>query len=439
MYSAHNQLEALNDKFDIMGKNPQFFELLISITHGSAFISEILIKDPSLLDWLVESGEILHSINNKNLEKELKNIDMKNADDSQFTRECLKVKLREKIRIGTRDISGLSKSTQTFSELSDLAECIIKAVFSRAHRKITSEIPSLGHGYSFGIIAAGKLGCSMMDFGSDLDIIFVYKGADGTKKDIEIPEHSIMLAQRFLSYITGGGGVFKIYDVDARLRPEGGNSPLAISIEEYKKYLDRRASVWERLAMIRARHIAGTDSLKDEISEEIKNFVYRKPLTSSEIKRILNIRKTMAGSSFKRYPGLINVKSGNGGISDIDFLAQTYAVHYGASNPKLRHFETTNIINALGSENILTQHDTSSIIELYAFLCNVEKAIRIGSGKSVNTLPKSGIELARVSRLMGYDNIRRFRKRLEDVITLSKGFYDRLMRELLDSSATLKK
>ena len=432
-YNARSML------FDIMEKNPMFFDLLISITHGSVFITEILIKDPSFLDWLVEAGEILYMINEKGLLKELQHIDSEHSDDSSFTRECLRVKLREKLRIGTRDISGLSSTEQTLSELTTVAECIVKTVFQRAFRETTTKIPSLRHNYSFSIIAAGKLGCEMMDFGSDLDLIFVYKSTKENKKDIKIPEYSIKLAQKILSLISGGGGADKIFDVDARLRPEGGNSPLAISIDEYKKYFNRRASVWERLALVRAKYLAGTDNVKDEVTEVIHNFVYRKPFTHSEVKKIIKIRKTIAENSIKRYPGLINIKSGHGGISDIDFIAQSYAAHFGADKPHLRYRDTASILNALGSENILSRYDVSSIKELYSFLCNVEKSIRIGSGKSVNTLPKSGTELARVARLMGYKNIRRFNKRLEDVITLTKEFYDRLMQELLDSVTDVKK
>jgi len=419
--------------FDIMDKNPKFFELLISITQGSMFITDLLIKDPSLLDWLMETGEILHSTDKKELLKELKRADKENLDDISFTQKCFRIKLREKLRIGTRDISGLSTPQQTFSELTTLAECIVITVFQRALRGIIIEIPVLAHNYAFSIIAAGKLGCEMMDFGSDIDLIFVYKSISGDKKNINIPEYSIKLAQKFLSLISGGGA-YKIYDVDARLRPEGGNSPLAVSIDEYKKYLDRRASVWERLALVRVKHLVSTENFGEEVIEALHNFVYRKSFTRLEIKEIIKMRKTMAENSIKRYPGLTNIKSGYGGITDLDFIAQSYSVHFGIHKPKLRFRETSNIFDALGSENILKRDDVSSLKELYFFLCNVEKAIRIGSGKSVNTLPKSGIELARVARLMGFKNIRRFYKFLQGIISLTKEAYERLIQELLDSA-----
>ena len=65
----------------------------------------------------------------------------------------------------------------------------------------------------------------------------------------------------------------------------------------------------------------------------------------------------------------------------------------------------------------------------------VEKAIRIGSGKSVNTLPPSGVELERVARLTGFKNVRRFKKRLDDAISVTGDYYDRLMPHLLDSAS----
>ncbi len=420
--------------FDILEHNPRFFELLISITHGSVSISEILIMDPSLLDWLVESGGILRTIDTNQLKKELDAIDTKSHDSGRFTRECMKLKRREELRIGTRDISGLSETVQTFAELSTLAENIVSAAAARAYREISSEIPFLTGGYEFGIIAAGKLGCSRMNFGSDIDIIFVYKSSE-TNEDPEISAHSIMLAQRILAYITGGGGVYKLYDIDARLRPEGGNSPLAISIGEYKRYLAHRASVWERLAMIRSRCLNSPKALNDEIAETLETFVFGKPLRPSETKKIMDIRKSMIDNSAKRYPGLMNIKSGAGGIADIDFIAQSYAIHFGAVNPELRLHETESIIEMLGETAIISRHDASSLLELYEFLRDVEKSLRIGSGKPVNTLPDSGTELARVTRLMKYDNIRRFKKRLGDVTGLVRDFYNRLMENLLDFSS----
>lgn len=419
--------------FDILIANPEFFELILTITHGSVFITDIINRDPSLLDWLVALGGILHPIDVKGIQRELKHIDADAETDEQFTRACLALVNREKLRIGARDITGLATTEETFGEMTSVAECIVKEVYIRVYDYMCSNL-DVPHEYAFSVLSAGRLGAGMMDFGSDLDLIFVYRESTKKTSGFEAPRISIKLAQHILYLITGGGGANKIFDVDARLRPEGGSSVLAVSIDEYKRYLENRASVWERLALIRTRPVGGSTRLGSEIVRTIHSFIYRAPFTREDLEKIMGIRSAMIENSHKRYPGLINVKSGAGGIADIDFIAQSYAAHYGYDVPSLQRRDTQSIIKALGSATIVSKHDVSTLLELYTFLCDVEKTLRIGSGRSVNTVPKTETEAARAARLIGFKNIRRFRKRLDDVTCLTENLYDRLMKDLLSNA-----
>ncbi|MFC1606823.1 hypothetical protein ACFL47_02540 [Candidatus Latescibacterota bacterium] len=416
--------------FDILSTNTPFLELLTSITHGSVFVTDIIISDPSLLDWLFETEEILNPLNRTAVKREMKRIEGEQTDGTSFTGACLKLKNREKLRIGARDISGFSSTRETLAELTAVAEAIVGSVYNRTLREMTVTYPLLKRDYDFAVIAAGRLGAEAMNFGSDLDLIFVYR-ASGTRADsIEIPEISVEFARRILAYLTGGGGANKIYDVDARLRPEGGNSVLTISLDSFRQYLQRRGSVWERLAHTRSRIVAGGTDLGKDIGEVITGFVYGEPFTFEEISKIREIRRAMIDNSLKRHKGLTNIKSGPGGIVDIDFIAQSYAAHYGAGNADLQRRETPSILEALGAQRIIDRHDTATLIDLHTFLSDAEKAIRISSGKSINTVPKPGAELMRLARLLGFKNARRFHKRLDDVTGLTKEYHDRLMGEL---------
>ncbi|MBT4484652.1 MAG: hypothetical protein HOC71_13355 [Candidatus Latescibacteria bacterium] len=422
--------------FDSIDANYTFFGLLLSITHGSLFLTDILVGDPSLLDWLVESGKILHPLNAREIQRELKRIGAETKTDELFTRACLDVVNREKLRIGARDITELSDTHTTFQELSKVAEYIVQAAYNRAINVLAGG--KFSSNFTFTVLAAGRLGAGLMDFGSDLDLIFVYRATTKNAASIEFPQISIKLAQHILFIVTGGGGANKMYDVDARLRPEGGNSVLAVSYDEYRRYLDHRASEWERLAHIRTRPVAGSKNLSGKIIEALQNFSYGAPFSHAELKKIMDIRTVRIEQTREKYPGLINVKSGAGGLADIDFIAHTYAAHHGSANPSIRRRETQLILKALGSANILKKHDATVLIEFYTFLCDVEKAVRIGSGRAVNTLPASADEVSRVSRLLGFKNTRRFKKRLTDVIDLTAELYDRLMSELLNQAGNGK-
>lgn len=424
MVDAYNSRRTL---FDVLTGTPKLLKLLVSIAHGSVFLSDILTRDPSLLDWLVEGGELLTPPEPKELLKELRLIDRECDQHTAFTRRCQTLKNREELRVGSRCVSGLANTRETFRELTTVAECIVRAAVER-----TMRLTVLKRGvYEFSVIAAGRLGAGTMDFGSDIDLIFVYRGAEGA----ETAERSVRLAQLILSLLTGGGGVHKIYDIDARLRPEGGNAVLAISLDEYQKYLDTRASAWERLAMIRARALFGSGRLGEEIEASLRLFSYRSPFSRADISRIMDIRSRAVENSRKRYPGLINVKSGPGGLADITFIAQTYAAHYGSNHAALQVRKTEDILGALASERLMDRSDALSLIEAYRFLCDTEKAVRIGTGRPVNTVPATGTESARAARLLGFGNIRRFAKKVEDVISLSRERYNRLMNGLLDAAS----
>ncbi len=420
-------VEAYNARhtlFDLLGANPKLFELLVSIAHNSVFLTQILVRDPSLLDWLVEIGEIRKAPDAEEILEELRRIDRESRAGEAWTRASLAVKNREELRVGARAISGLTTTFEAFGELSTIAGSVVKAAFERVFSQLAGDRDN----YAFSIIAAGRLGSRMMDFGSDLDLIFVYR--NGGENDAEAAARSVRLAQTVLALLTGGGGPNKLYDVDARLRPEGGGSVLAISFGEYLRYLENRASVWERLAMVRARAVAGDPELGADVEEALEGFVYRGPLTPPEVKKIMDIRARMCESSQKRHPGLINVKSGPGGLADIDFTAQAHAVHLGSTRTRLRFRGTPELLEALGRERIIGRDEASSLMESYRFLCDTEKALRIGSGRSVNTVPPSGVELARAARLLGFRNVRKFTKRLEDVLTLTRERYASLLQRL---------
>ena len=420
-YGSHIML------FDVLNENPTFADLIVTLAHGSVFMTDILTADPSLLDWLVEVGELLKPADTRTMMTELSRLNSLHAGPEAFTQACLAFKNREKLRIGARDISGLTDTLSTFRDLSAVAECICRTVTERSIMEI-AVLPSANKEFAFTVIACGRLGAGMMDFGSDLDLIYVYRATDDFD-DALYQETAIRIAQRIQSYLAGGG-VFRIFDVDARLRPEGGNAPLAVSLEEYDRYLTARADVWERLALVRARHVAGNAPLAKDMTEILERFVYGKPFSASDIDRILSIRARMIDQSRERHPGLVNVKSGKGGMTDIDFIAQSYACHYGEQYPKLRNHETGTILKILSTHDLIERHDATSLLDRYEFLCVVEKSLRIGSGRSINTVPASEHECARIAAILGIKNVRRFRKLLDETIEVTASLYESLMGEL---------
>ena len=149
----------------------------------------------------------------------------------------------------------------TLTDLSSLAQICLQSAYLEALSKLCRDydrehlIP-----INFAIIGMGKLGGRELNFGSDLDILFVYEitGEELLPKNKLTPFYDklVQLVYNLISEITSSGYAYKI---DASLRPEGRGGVLVNSIESYKKYFINRASPWERQALTRARFVAGNE------------------------------------------------------------------------------------------------------------------------------------------------------------------------------------
>jgi len=419
--------------YNALEESSHFFKLIVSIANGSVFLTDIIVADPSLLDWLVEEGEIMHPIDDALFMKELSAVSAKAKDEHSFSNEVMILKNREKLRAGVRGIMKISETAGTFHALTRVAADVVSISYQYAQKAVAEKHP-LPKGFAFCVLAGGRLGADMMDFGSDLDLIFVYHHTGDSSQALDAQQRAIAIAHKMLSLIAGSGGVDRIYEVDARLRPEGGNAVIAVSLDEYKRYFKHRASPWERLALTRSKAVAGDSKFMKDTETAVEAFVYGRAFTQSEAQTLLSIREKMTAQSLKRYPGMINVKSGPGGITDIDFIAQSYTANYGVSNESLRLRSTQDILLALADADIINAHDAKTLDEMYSFLCDVEKALRIGSGRSINTIPASETESYRIAKLMEFKNARRFRQRLIEVTGRVHELYLTMMDDLLQQA-----
>ncbi|MGA9408075.1 MAG: hypothetical protein WBW71_13160, partial [Bacteroidota bacterium] len=154
-------------------------------------------------------------------------------------------KVAEECKAAVRYILDGMDERALFHSLSEIASSALLLLYKKER-----EILKIGKAARFCIIGMGKLGGEEMNFGSDLDVVFLFKTA--RKSDAEKCEQLASKIMTSCSRMTPGG---KLYDIDARLRPEGRNAPLAVAAKQYLEYLRQRASLWERQSLTRARVI----------------------------------------------------------------------------------------------------------------------------------------------------------------------------------------
>src|SRR5207253_8644571 len=191
--------------FELWNSNPDIFDLLVLLFDRSEFLAELAIRTPDLVDELVSSGRLRQR---KSAEETLRDLrhGLFDADQHLWLRRYHQAEL---MRIGLRDILGLADFEQYLTELSALAEACLQYALEVVLRKGRLKAAP------FVIIGLGKLGGAEIDYGSDLDLVFV---ADANAND---PARLARLALEVMDLLSKRTEQSVVFRTDARLRPDG--------------------------------------------------------------------------------------------------------------------------------------------------------------------------------------------------------------------------
>ncbi len=393
-----------NTLFQTLNSNHGLRDLLLKLCGGSQYLISILIRNPGLLDWLTLPAVLLREVSAEELETELDRVLEGVEEPSRAIAALCGVKNKELLRIGTRDLLGLTDSFETFEALTCLAEAILRRVLELTYRQRAERtgVPRTPDGdvSPFVILGLGKMGGRELNFGSDLDIVFVY-GEDGTTDGARQEgnlQFFVAIAQAVttaLSEVTASGS---LYEVDARLRPEGANALMALSFDAYERYLERRASTWERFALSRTRVVAGDADLGARMVSRLETFVLGDGLDEGARATMVDVRRRMER---KGGSDLLSIKTGAGGIVDVEFIVQGLQIRHAKNQPGLRTANTRDGLSKLRQAGLIEVGEAHDLDENFVFLRTVEKVLRCQDEQGRTRLPDDEVALNKLARAVG--------------------------------------
>lgn len=372
--------------YSLLSENPNVAELLIKIFGTSEFLSRTLIEHPGGLDLLL-SKDILRPAKIKTETLSQIRALVTDAKDYEEQLDVLRrYKNQELFRIGINDILGSLSPAEVSSQITELAECTIEVACEMAITDISQKygLPT-NDPLQFAVLGAGKLGSRELIYGSDLDIIFVYCEEQGTPgldetngpKVISTHEFYAKLVQRVISILSLHTREGIAFSVDMRLRPSGSAGPLVVSQSSFLDYQGEKTGVWERLAMVRTRAVAGEPKFGTKLVAELYRIIFSLPPKPEDIKEIMRIRERMEREIAQETKDKFNLKTGRGGIVDIEFLTQTLQLRYGSSVPALTTPSTIEALEALSKEGLITPEEFEALTQAHAFLRLLETGLRI--------------------------------------------------------------
>lgn len=400
--------------------DPLNLERLLVVSGSSPFLSNILTRDADLFHWLF-SGGLFETKDYPVFREELRERTLGVEGFDAMARALRLYKQKEYLRIGARDLVGLSNVEEVTMELSDLAgaslDCALE--FSLKHHKglygSPVSVDEDGEAREAGIVVLGlgKLGGRELNFSSDIDIVYIYStdkgettgavGAPGTGVSLHAFFVKVsMMTGKLISSVTEDGFVFR---VDLNLRPEGKSGEIANSLQSAEAYYESWGQPWERAAMIKARPVAGDLSLGEEFLSMIRPFVFRRYLDFTAIEEVKTMKEKIDLSLLRRNPDTIDVKLGAGGIREIEFFCQALQLIHAGKNPEVRERNTLNAIGKLRLKGFMKKSEADTLRDAYVFLRNLEHRIQIVEGRQSQMIPPRPGELERLARMMGFRDI----------------------------------
>jgi glutamate-ammonia-ligase adenylyltransferase len=239
-----------------------------------------------------------------------------------------------------------------------------------------------GHvrGGQFAVIAMGKLGGREMTAGSDLDLVFVYDApanveqTDGTKP-MPVSLYYARLAQRLIAALTVATAEGGLYEVDMQLRPTGNKGPVAVSLESFTRYHETESWTWERMALTRARVIAGPPELAARLDAVIAATLRRQVDPAKLFADARDMREKVTAA----YPGKNpwDLKFASGGLMDIEFLAQILQLRHADENPQVLSTNTIAALGHLAKAGALGEPDAEALIASAKLEHALTQALRI--------------------------------------------------------------
>ncbi len=402
-----------------MLSQPMRLDMLLGIFSTSQFLAEVLIAHPEFLDMVTDPRALHRAFAPGELELEIRGL-AGNCSGEECRRALRLVRKREILRIGARDICLNRPLRDIVRDLSTLAEACVQAALECA----LASCSGASEGDDICVLAFGKLGGHELNYSSDVDLLALCgEGADREKISSLMESVSAHLSEH-----TADGYAYR---VDLRLRPFGSAGPLVNSASDLIRYYGRDAAFWEVQALLKLRPVAGNLRMGEEFLHSLKPVLAKGYDAGSIARSIDALRDAAIRQSRAGVLSGVDVKNGEGGIRDIEFLAQGLQLINLPRHPELAGGNTLDALASLGSIGALPAHDAEELASHYIFLRRVEHFLQIYEDRQTHTLPRGEAELRALARkLMGSSaTVESFSSHLELCRTRVRGAYVRFLLE----------
>lgn len=355
--------------FALLAEQPAALERLAAVCAGSALLAERLTEHPLLLDELLDVRAAGPLPEASTIAREIASVVPANEDA-----EAALIALNERrhslaFRIGLAWRAGRIDAVAATRRLAVVAEAVVAAALALATREVERVHGRVAEG-GFAVLGYGSIGAEELGFASDLDLVFVH-GADPNAvsdgaRPLDAGRYYLRVAQKLVALLDTSTAAGKLYEVDVRLRPDGAKGLLVVNFDSFAGYQRERAWTWEHQALVRMRPLAGDSALLGRL-DALRSEILARPREAAALaKAIVDMRERMRRELDRSDAVYFDLKQGEGGLVDLEFLLQHAVLRHGGAHPGLlepRHsaalastLAAVGVIDAASAEVVVRAH-----------------------------------------------------------------------------------
>lgn len=385
---------------------------------GSDFAIDWLARAPARLPALLDAG--LHrSVPSRDalaaeLEatlQELGEVDDPAAPDGRVGAALRHFRNHHQVGIIWRDLNRCTDLDGTTSVLSDLAEIILEQTLALLHRRLAADfgepLDDAGRPVQLVVLALGKLGARELNLSSDVDLMFAYPSPGQTAAGLSHQDWFLRLGRQLIGVLDTRTAAGFVYRVDMRLRPFGDSGPMVQHFDALLAYYEEQGRDWERYAMIKARPVAGDLVAGRALLADLRPFVFRRYLDFGAIEALREM-KTLIRREVRRKQLQDNVKLGEGGIREVEFIAQVFQLIHGGRDVRFQQPALRTNLRHIADAGLLDEAEVTELDGAYVYLREVEHRLQAVADEQTQRLPRDELARTRLAWTMGYPDAARF-------------------------------
>ncbi len=359
-------LQALIDR-------PSAFERLLTLFVQSPMIAQQVTKTPMVIDELINPSSI-SSHDAATTAAALAQTYETSGELDEVMDSFRAAKRQYLMRVALQDLDAMLPLMKVSDQLTWTAEALVDAGTAYVQQQFEQKHGPIEEG---GVlwVGYGKLGGLELSYGSDLDLVALRADANAEstgERPLDSTTWHIRLVQRWINFMTAPTALGRLYEIDLRLRPNGDSGALVAPISRYRQYLQDDAWTWELQALVRARAISGPPALMAQFDEIRREILCAKRDPEGLQKDVREMRQKMRDSLDKSRDDQFDLKHGQGGIVDLEFIVQYIVLRFAAEHPALVEFtDNVRILERAVQAGVLSDETGQSLISAYIALREV--------------------------------------------------------------------